>query len=202
MINKEISLSQNGSMPYARITSYFHEKSEELVNDPRTTLLICPGGGYCFTSAREAEPIAVRYYSMGFNTAVLWYSVAPARYPVALNEAGEAMQYLYDNADAFMINRDKIVIMGFSAGGHLAASYSCFWKKKGFIRPAAALLCYPVITSGPYAHEDSFRKLLDDRYDDIKDMALNRNLIFVGDKILFWNFVLGGGCPRMNLRRR
>ena len=47
------------------------------------TIVICPGGGYGFTSDREAEPIALKFMAQGFNAIVLRYSVAPARYPNA-----------------------------------------------------------------------------------------------------------------------
>ena len=177
MIYESIAMNAEGSMDYAHLVTYIHEKSDEMINDPRTTVLICPGGGYCFTSEREGEPIAVEFYNKGFDAAVLWYSVAPARFPVSLNEAGISMQYLYDNAERLGINRDKLVIMGFSAGGHLAASYACFWKKYGFVKPAAAVLSYPVITSGKYAHEDSFAKLLGEKCESMKSELSLENCV-------------------------
>ena len=168
MIYRSVKMTAEGSMDYAHLVTYCHDKSDEMVNNPRTTVLICPGGGYCFTSEREGEPIAIEFYNKGFNTAVLWYSVDPARFPTALNEVGISMKYLYDNAAELGINREKLLVMGFSAGGHLAASYACFWKKYGFVRPAGAILSYPVITSGEYAHADSFVKLLGDKCESMK----------------------------------
>ena len=199
MVYKEIRMNAEGSMEYAHLTTYFHEASDEMKRIKRTTVLICPGGGYCFTSAREGEPVAVEFYNKGFNAAVLWYSVAPARFPVALNEAGISMQYLYDNADQYDINKDKIVIMGFSAGGHLAASYSCFWKKYGFVRPAGAILSYPVITSGEFAHADSFRQLLGDRCEEYKaELSLENKVNADNPKTFLWTTFTDDCVPAEN----
>lgn len=67
------------------------------------------------------------------------------------------------------IDTDKILVQGFSAGGHLAASYGMFWSEKflseevgvstQMLKPNGMILCYPVITSGEYAHRSSFEKL-------------------------------------------
>ena len=160
MIYRTIVMNAEGSMTYARLTTYFHDRSSEMFSEPRTTVLVCPGGGYAMTSEREGEPIAIELYNRGFNSAVLWYSVAPAVYPTALLEAGQAMQYLYDKAEQVGINREKILVMGFSAGGHLAACYASSWKQRGFVKPAGTILCYPVITSGEFAHDGSFVNLL------------------------------------------
>ncbi len=177
MIYRTIIMKTEGSMSYARLSTYFHDRSGEMVSEPRTTVLVCPGGGYYMTSEREGEPIAIELYNQGFNAAVLWYSVAPAVYPTALQEAGQAMKYLYDQAKKVLINRDKLVIMGFSAGGHLAASYACMWKEMGFVKPAGAVLCYPVITSGEYANKESFENLLGEEGMDRKDEVSLENLV-------------------------
>lgn len=199
MIHDNIRMNAEGSMEYAHMMTYFHEASDEMLNTERTTVLICPGGGYCMTSAREGEPVAVEFYNKGFNAAVLWYSVAPARFPVSLNEAGLAMQYLYDNAAKYGINRDKLIIMGFSAGGHLAASYACFWKKYGFVRPSGAILAYPVITSGEFAHEDSFRKLLGDKYDAMKsELSLEFKVNADNPKTFLWTTFEDNCVPAEN----
>ena len=171
MIYRTIIMKAEGSMPYARLTTYFHDRSGEMFNDPRRTVLVCPGGAYAFTSEREGEPVAMELYNHGYNAAVLWYSVSPAVYPTALKEAGQAMQYLYNQASKVgSIDREKLLIMGFSAGGHLAASYASGWRKYGFVKPAGLALCYPVITSGEFAHQESFEMLLGENYDNEEKM--------------------------------
>jgi acetyl esterase/lipase len=153
------------------LTAYVPDVSPEVEPERRrASVLICPGGGYHFVSFREAEPVAVRFLSRGFNVFVLDYEVAPVRYPVALLEAAAAMNVIRSRAAHFHADPDKIAIGGFSAGGHLAASLSVFWQEK-FIsdalgvpsdsfKPNALILGYPVITSGPFAHRNSFINLL------------------------------------------
>ncbi len=139
-------------------------------NKARGAVLICPGGGYVFTSDREAEPIAMRYNAAGFHAFVLYYSVAPARHPQPLLDVSRAMCIIRENAAKWNIAPDKIAVCGFSAGGHLAASLGVHWAKpyiqeapgiiKNMNRPNALILSYPVITSGPFAHRGSFQNLL------------------------------------------
>lgn len=134
----------------------------------RPCLLICPGGGYGMVSQREGEPIAFHFLPRGYNVFVLKYSVAPNRFPTQLQEVAAAMELIYQNADAWHCDTDKIAIMGFSAGGHLAAHYSNAynWPEVRKIFPEskpvnASILCYPVITADPkHAHLGSFRNLL------------------------------------------
>ena len=176
MIYKEVKLHEEGSEPYARLCLYIQERSKEIpYSEKRKMVLICPGGGYYMTSDRESEAVAIRIMSMGYHAAVLRYSVSPARYPTALLEVAKSMSCIRENASEWNINVDKICIMGFSAGGHLAASYGVFWTErfltektgvsKEMLRPNAMILCYPVITSKePYFHRGSFENLLGDQF--------------------------------------
>lgn len=136
----------------------------------RGAVLICPGGGYGYTSPREAEPVALAFNAAGYHAFVLDYSVAPRRHPLPLLDLSRALCILRERADEWNIRPDGIAVCGFSAGGHLAASLGLFWDKpvslgapgieKGKNRPDALILCYPVITSGPFAHRFSFENLL------------------------------------------
>lgn len=114
--------------------------------------------------------------------------MAPARYPTALLQVAAGFKYLREHAEEFHIDEDKIVIQGASAGGHLAASYGVFWKKKTFLaemlhttpellKPNGMMLSYPVITSGPKAHRGSFENLLGDRYEElVEEMSLEKQV--------------------------
>lgn len=115
--------------------------------------------------------------SMGYHAAMLRYSVEPARYPTALLELTRSVAVIREHAGEWNIDADKIVIMGFSAGAHLAASYGVFWKEKflsenvgtekEILRPNALLLCYPVISSKDgILHEGSFRNLLGEEFEN------------------------------------
>ncbi len=133
----------------------------------RPFLLICPGGGYCFVSEREAEPVALKFLSQGFAVGVLTYSVSPNRFPHQIREAAAAVQMVYDNASVWRCDTNRIAIMGFSAGGHLAAhygtSYDCPEVREVLpeSKPVnAMILCYPVITTETAICHDCITKNL------------------------------------------
>ena len=130
MINERIVIEEK-TKDYneAWIETYFWQESEELYpGQKRPVIVICPGGAYCMTSDREAEAIAVRFMGMGYHAVVLRYSVAPARYPVALRQLAKTVALLRENSDKWHIEKNKIIVSGFSAGGHLAASLGVFWN--------------------------------------------------------------------------
>jgi len=105
------------------ITGYIHEKSGEMPNaDIRPAVLVFPGGGYMMCSDREADPVALAYLAEGYNAFILRYTVGIDE-PVSKSfaDADEAMAYLHSNAGELNIDKDKIAVVGFSAGGHLAA---------------------------------------------------------------------------------
>ena len=170
MLTETIAIQVEGSLPGARLCIYIQEKSRELRIKERPLILLCPGGGYEWTSDREAEPMAVQFLAMGYHVAVLRYSCAPAVFPTALLELAEAMKLIHAHAAEWGVKEDQIYVEGCSAGGHLAASLGVFWHESWIseragvtneiLRPAGLILCYPVITSGEYAHRGSFEALL------------------------------------------
>ncbi|WP_125767675.1 alpha/beta hydrolase [Lapidilactobacillus wuchangensis] len=165
----------------ATLTGYILDNSPEMdVDRRRPAVIILPGGGYEFLSDREAEPVAIQFAARGFQAFVLRYSVAPARFPASLLELAQAVATVRQHAAEWHVLPDKIVIQGFSAGAHLAASLGVFWnsallKKYGFtaaeIQPNGLSLAYPVITSGEFAHEGSIKALLGDDYSDVTKRA-------------------------------
>lgn len=173
MITQKIPISIGSHPTQAILQTYFMDTSEEFYDQERPAILLMPGGAYRFTSDREAEPIALRLNAMGYHVAVLRYSCAPAAFPQALWECAAAFRFLRENAAEYHINKERILTMGFSAGGHLAASFGIFWNHPLItnvfhdpsLRPFAQILCYPVISSGTMAHEESFRNLLQEDYD-------------------------------------
>lgn len=137
-------------------------------NDKRPCMIVCPGGGYEMCSQRESEPIALHFLPCGFNVFVITYSCAPHRFPTQLLEVAALTELIYKNADEWNCDTSKIAIIGFSAGGHLAAHYSTMYDCKEVrevfpeSKPVnASVLCYPVITADPkYGHMGSFDNLL------------------------------------------
>ena len=155
----------------ATLTAYCPDNSPEIDSERRRpTVIVCPGGGYEFTSDREAEPVALHFVSLGYNAFVLRYSVAPSRYPQALLELAASVAFVRKRAEQYLVKPDAVAVCGFSAGGHLACSLGVFWHEPFIsdtlgvgaqeIRPDVMLLGYPVITSGVYAHRGSFDALL------------------------------------------
>jgi acetyl esterase/lipase len=129
------------------LTTYIQDLSTEMKNvDKRPAILIFPGGGYQFCSDREAEPIALKYLSVGYNAFVLRYSVKEnAKKSSPFKDASDAMSHLVTHAETYHIFKDKIAVIGFSAGGHLASMLAT----KGKIRPSAVILGYPAILKEP-----------------------------------------------------
>jgi len=108
----------------------------------RPAVLIIPGGGYSMCSDREAEVIAYPYLQAGFHAFVLRYSVADHRtWPNPLNDYEQAMEMIRNNAEEWNLLADKISVIGFSAGGHLAACAATMAKN----RPNAAILGYAAL---------------------------------------------------------
>lgn len=180
MIHQIIPMKTKTSSEKAKLTTYIIDHSEEIGIIKRPAVVVCPGGGYEFLSDREAEMIALTLNSFGYHAVVLRYSVAPdAVYPTALVELASAVAMLREKEKEWHIDTDKILVQGFSAGGHVAASYGMFWSEKflseevgvstQMLKPNGMILCYPVITSGEYAHRSSFEKLLGEQYDKLVD---------------------------------
>jgi len=147
----------------AQLTIYARDNTPEIsARRKYPTVLVIPGGGYGFCSAREGEPVALAFLAAGCTAAVLRYSAAPARHPTQLFEAAAAMAYLREHAKKYHIDPKRVFACGFSAGGHLAGMLGTLWKETSQgarAKPTATILCYPVISSGACAHAGSFVNL-------------------------------------------
>ena len=161
-------LGDDGKNPTLEIFLPYNMKEMNRQDRKRPCMVICPGGGYSMCSEREAEPIAMKYLAEGYNAFIITYSVSPHRFPSQLCEVAAAMELIYKHTDDWNCDTEKIAIIGFSAGGHLAAHYSneydCPQVREFFpeSKPVnASVLCYPVISSNPeISHQGSFLNLL------------------------------------------
>ena len=174
MICETFDIKNENSQEYARLNTYLISHSDSIKTETRPLIILCPGGGYWFTSEREGEMLALQFVAAGFHAAILWYSVKPATFPTALLELAKSVELVRKHAKEWYVDPDKIVVEGCSAGGHLAASYGVFWHEdfvsnklqvsKDILKPNGMILSYPVITSGEFAHRGSFNNLLRDQY--------------------------------------
>ncbi len=180
MIYQTIPLQMEGSLGSSCMKTYILDDSREFLMKKRPLVIVCPGGGYTFLSDREGEILTLQYNAMGCHAVVLNYSVAPAVYPTQFLEMAKAVYLIREKAEEWHIDPNRIIVEGASAGGHLAAGYGMFWKEdflaekilpqgadREILRPNGMILSYPVITSGEFAHRDSFVKLLGNRYEEL-----------------------------------
>lgn len=179
-------------------------------------LLICPGGAYERTAHREAEPVALDFLARGYQCFVLRYSCrgagprpAQAHFPLQLLEAACAMRLVRRRAAAFAVRPDAVGAMGFSAGGHLAATLGTLWDapevreelgEPADLRPDALCLCYPVIDSGRFAHAQSFACLLGPDADPalLRRLALQNAVRPDMPPVFLWHTAADASVPVQN----
>lgn len=129
-----------------------------------TGVVVLPGGGYGNLALdHEGRQIAEFFNRHGIAAFITRYRHAPRyRHPIPMQDAQRAIRYVRANAAKFGVRPDRIGVIGFSAGGHLAATVSTkFATVEGVpSRPDFAILCYPVISFGEFAHQGSRKNLL------------------------------------------
>lgn len=139
-------------------------------------VVIFPGGGYEKRAAHEGEGYALFLAENGISSFVVDYRVSPHRFPLPLLDARRAVRFVRFYSDKFGIDKNKIAVMGSSAGGHLAATVSTYYDKIDFegvdkideedFVPDKQILCYPVIKllGKGVAHLGSGKNLLGDEH--------------------------------------
>ncbi len=136
-------------------------------------VIICPGGGYTILAAsHEGTDVAEKLNEYGIHALVLHYRLPNAKSQVnksiaPLQDAQKAIYLVRQNAEKWGIDAQKIGIMGFSAGGHLAASAATHFDKNYFtestiisLRPDFQILLYPVISMKEFGHQGSKNNLI------------------------------------------
>ena len=125
------------------------------------TVLVCPGGGYHFTSTgNEGIDVADYFVPLGYAIAVLKYRLPNGHENIPLNDALQAMRLLRDSAADWHLQPQHIGVMGFSAGGHLAATLLTKYIDAK-TRPDFGVLVYPVISMDKtITHQGSCKRLL------------------------------------------
>lgn len=144
---------------------YIHDDDEADGQKARSFMIIVPGGGYCMVVPPEAEIVAKVFCEQGMNCAVLTYTtditMCVPLHKQPMNDASRAVRYIRKHAARLHADPDKIVICGFSAGGHVCGSLGVHYEDVKdpdpefdsiSNRPDAMILSYPVITSGEFTH--------------------------------------------------
>jgi acetyl esterase/lipase len=137
------------------------------------SIVICPGGGYEFLATEhEGKEVAEWLNSLGVAGVVLKYRHAPKyRHPAPLDDARRAIRMVRWKSKEWGLDPDRVGVMGFSAGGHLASTLATHFREahplpgdeiNGFSeRPDVAILIYPVITlAAEYNKKDTGQNLL------------------------------------------
>ena len=211
MIHEIIKIQEKGSTEEARLITYILDNIGASFTTERPCVLIMPGGGYNhLAQQKEGEAYALQMCAMGYHAAVLEYSVAPACYPTQILEVASAVKILREHAEEWHINPDRIFVCGSSAGGHLAGSYGCLWHEdfvaeamgvsdKEILRPNGMILCYPVVSSGEYAHRGSFEIVCGDRYDELAEkLSIEKNVNEYTPKAFIWHTFTDKSVPVEN----
>lgn len=164
-------------------------------------VVVLPGGAYRGRAAHEGDPVAEYFNSQGFHSVVVDYRVAPNRFPAGLCDVQRALRILRAHAEEWHIDQNRIVVCGFSAGGHLAASsvlYDDLYKDKVepddadamSHLPNGAILCYPVISvDSEFGHVGSGINLFGEQvYEETKgDLCLAKYVTDKTPPVFLWH---------------
>ena len=130
-------------------------KFEDRQAEKFPAVIILGGGGYKTIDSYETVPVALNFLSKGYHSFILEYSIDKnSTYPNPLIDVYEAILFIREKTSEWDIDKDKIVLIGFSAGAHLAGLCGSQWKldkfeklmkrKKENFKPNAMILCYPI----------------------------------------------------------
>lgn len=164
----------------------------------RAAVVILPGGSYSSHAEYEGKGYAELFNTLGIDSFVLNYRIYPERFPLPLLDARRAVRFLRSRADELGIDKQKILVVGSSAGGHLAALLSTFFlpiegenvdavDEENFI-PDGQILCYPVISSDDeFGHLHSYSHLLGDRFSEKDKYSPERLVSERTPKTFIWH---------------
>ena len=169
-------------------------------------VIVLPGGAYRALAEHEAGCVAKAFNEQGFHAFVLKYRVAPNRFPAPQLDVWQSIRIVRENANKWNVNPDMIAVLGFSAGGHLAASSAVLYKelndfandKSGY--PNALILCYPVISFDVIGHRGSADNLLGEEIDvnTRKKYSLDTRVDLDTPPAFLWHTATDAGVPVEN----
>lgn len=194
----------------AILSSYILDNIAAVPERKRPAVLVVTGGGYYKRSDREQEPVAMQFLGMGCHAFLLHYSIVPHRFPVALQELALSVAVIREHAAEWNVDPERILVCGFSAGGHLSCSLGTFWnhpvayeaigKTPEQIKPDGLILCYPVITSGAFRHAGSISNLLGEDPEDalLELVSLEKQVSADMPPVFLWHTLADQTVPVEN----
>lgn len=158
----------------------------------RPFVLVFPGGGYNHLAAHEGADVAEWLNSLGIEAGVLYYQLQPVAIDLVLSQINHFIEST-KQAETY----SQIGIIGFSAGGHLAALAST----KNTIKPDFSVLSYPVISMmKPYLHEGSREKILPSADDNIAaQYSADQFVSIATPKTFLWHTAEDAAVPVENV---
>ncbi len=175
----EVAGADPAEIPH--ITPYLPEG-----DTPVAAMIVCPGGGYHMRAEHEGAPIAEWLVSLGMAAFVVDYRVTPNYHPTPLHDAQRAIRLVRSRAAEWKVDPTRVGILGFSAGGHLAATAATQWDtgdaaspdpvRQESSRPNLAVLCYPVISFVRTPHTGSVGNLLGPNSTEEQRRAMSADL--------------------------
>ncbi len=170
-MNDNIKLWKNP--PYINYTNNQFEPSIKpfIVNESKTAVIVCPGGGYGCKADHEGKPIAKMFNEHSINAFTLDYNVAPCHKFAPLSDVQRAIRTLRS------LGYEKVAVCGFSAGGHLTCTSATMYNFEAYkktdeidefsARPDAFIPCYPVVTfEESFTHMGTRQNLLSSEWQD------------------------------------
>ena len=211
MISRRVDLYEYFGVPRSEGCSgyldvYTHDISGEFTKDRiRPAMLVLPGGGYAYCSAREKEPIVFSYLSKGFNCYCLDYSVKEnAKYPTPVLETVMAVLYVRQTAEELATDPTKVCGVGFSAGGHLLGMLVTAYQNKEIrsilgdkvdgARLDGAIFSYPVILTDN-THKGSIQNITGGDNALIPVVDIYKNVNSESTPAFIWATVNDGAVP-------
>ena len=199
------------TMPYANPESDFVPEITEYKGTSKGAIVVFAGGGYGYKAEHEGPGMGEWLQSIGMTAFVVDYRVAPDyHHPAMICDAQRAVRYARTRAAELGFDKDKIAVMGFSAGGHLAGTVSVHGAKSFYeptdaideesAVPNASILCYPVIDMYEYRHDGSRWNLIGEHPLDAdkKLMSLYMHVTSETPQAFIWHTATDQAVPIEN----
>lgn len=194
--------------PYIEFTSNQFRPSvtEFKINDNKSAVIVCPGGGYGGKADHEGRPIAEMFNKHGINAFTLDYNVAPCHKFAPLSDIQRAVRLVRS------MGYEKVAVCGFSAGGHLTCTSATMYNFEAYTkidsidslsaRPDAFIPCYPVVTMDKsFTHLGSRQNLLSAEWEseELAELFSNEKHIDENTPPCFiWHTANDGAVPVKN----